>query len=291
MLLHVIFAFNKRAKIYKEEEKNYSYKYYDGYNNQEKYERLKNEAYNCKRELLEFLEPSAIHKIIKIREKNIRYYDWEPEYFQFTDEEILKRGEFFDFDLKRVVEFIAVKEIEKEEKLFLYYSFNGFKFHVPTSKLKDTLEVIQVYNIASEVVDEKKFVIYSILQKSLYRVKGKKININDIMNKEEFNMVFVGGYYEKKNIGNEELKVFDDIKIYNLEEALNLPFVEGIEEFYNDRFEEPEDRTNEFYELSDEMLEKLIIEYVKYDEIATLYAFDTELEAKEFIENYRASIE
>lgn len=104
-------------------------------------------------------------------------------------------------------------------------------------------------------------------------------------------MVFVGGYYEKKNIGNEELKVFDDIKIYNLEEALNLPFVEGIEEFYNDRFEEPEDRTNEFYELSDEMLEKLIIEYVKYDEIATLYAFDTELEAKEFIENYRASIE
>lgn len=104
-------------------------------------------------------------------------------------------------------------------------------------------------------------------------------------------MVFVGGYYQKKNIGNEELKVFDDIKIYNLEEALNLPFVEGIEEFYNDRFEEPEDRTNEFYELSDEMLEKLIIEYVKYDEIATLYAFDTELEAKEFIENYRASIE
>ena len=104
-------------------------------------------------------------------------------------------------------------------------------------------------------------------------------------------MVFVGGYYEKKNIGNEELKVFNDIKIYNLEEALNLPFVEGIEEFYNDRFEEPEDRTNEFYELSDEMLEKLIIEYVKYDEIATLYAFDTELEAKEFIENYRASIE
>ena len=104
-------------------------------------------------------------------------------------------------------------------------------------------------------------------------------------------MVFVGGYYQKKNIGNEELKIFDKIKIYNLEEALNLPFVEGIEEFYNDRFEEPEDRTNEFYELSDEMLEKLIIEYVKYDEIATLYAFDTELEAKEFIENYRASIE
>lgn len=104
-------------------------------------------------------------------------------------------------------------------------------------------------------------------------------------------MVFVGGYYQKKNIGNEELKIFDDIKIYNLEEALNLPFVEGIEEFYNDKFEEPEDRTNEFYELSDEMLEKLIIEYVKYDEIATLYAFDTELEAKEFIENYRASIE
>ena len=104
-------------------------------------------------------------------------------------------------------------------------------------------------------------------------------------------MVFVGGYYQKKNIGNEELKVFDKIKIYNLEEALNLPFVEGIEEFYNDRFEEPEDRTNEFYELLDEQLAKLIVEYVHDDELAALYLFDTELEAKEFIENYRASIE
>ena len=78
----------------------------------------------------------------KNKKKNIRYYDWEPEYFRFSDEEILKRGEFFDFDLKRVVEFILVKEIEKKEKLFLYYSFNGFTFHVPTSELKDTLEVI-----------------------------------------------------------------------------------------------------------------------------------------------------
>ena len=104
-------------------------------------------------------------------------------------------------------------------------------------------------------------------------------------------MVFVGGYYQKKNIGNEELKIFDKIKIYNLEEALNLPFVEGIEEFYNDRFEEPEDRTNEFYELSDEQLAKLIVEYVHDDELATLYAFDSIDKAKEFIENYRASIE
>ncbi|MCI5702389.1 MAG: hypothetical protein MR265_00120, partial [Erysipelotrichaceae bacterium] len=75
-------------------------------------------------------------------------------------------------------------------------------------------------------------------------------------------MVFVGGYYQEKNIGNEKIKVFNDIKVYSMEEALNLPFVEGIEEFYNDRFEEPEDRTNEFYELSDEQLAKLIVEYV-----------------------------
>lgn len=102
---------------------------------------------------------------------------------------------------------------------------------------------------------------------------------------------FVGGYYEKKIINEEELKVFDDIKIYNLEEALNLPFVEGVEDFYNNKFEEPEDRTNEFYELSDEELTKLIIDYVKDDELATLYAFDSLDKAKEFIDNYKASIE
>lgn len=102
---------------------------------------------------------------------------------------------------------------------------------------------------------------------------------------------FVGGYYEKKIINEEELKVFDDIKIYNLEEALNLPFVEGVEDFYNNKFEEPEDRTNEFYELSDKELTKLIIDYVKDDESATLYAFDSLDKAKEFIDNYKASIE
>lgn len=104
-------------------------------------------------------------------------------------------------------------------------------------------------------------------------------------------MFFVGGYCTKKKIGDEVLKVFDDIKMYNLEEALNLSFMAGLEEYYNDSFEELEDISNKFYELSDEQLAKLIIEYVQYDELAALYLFDTELEAKEFIENYRASIE
>ena len=173
MLLHVIFAFNKRAKIYKDKE--LSYNKHDSYDNQEKYKVLKQECYTCKKELLGFLEPSAIHKIIKIRKKNIRYYDWEPEYFRFSDEEILKRGEFFDFDLKRVVEFILVKEIEKKEKLFLYYSFNGFKFHVPTSELKDTLEVIQVDNIASEVVDKKNLLSIQFCKNVYAGLKDRKL--------------------------------------------------------------------------------------------------------------------
>ena len=103
---------------------------------------------------------------------------------------------------------------------------------------------------------------------------------------------FVGGYYKKKIINGETLKVFDDIKIYDLEEALNLPFVEsGLEDFYNDKFEELEDRTNEFYELSDEELTKLIIDYVKYDELATLYVFDSLDKAKKFISDYKCIIE
>lgn len=102
---------------------------------------------------------------------------------------------------------------------------------------------------------------------------------------------FVGGYYEKKIINEEEVKVFDNIKIYDLEDVLNLPFVEGgIEDFYNNKFEEPEDRTNEYYELSDDELTKLIIDYVKDDEMATLYAFDTMEEAEKFIGEYKKSI-
>lgn len=85
----------------------------------------------------------------------MKYYDWESEYFTFSDEKILRRGEFFDNELKRIVEFIVVKEVEKKEELFLYYNYGNFKFHIPTKKIIEGLEIIQVDNIASEVVDEK----------------------------------------------------------------------------------------------------------------------------------------
>ena len=110
--------------------------------------------------------------------------------------------------------------------------------------------------------------------------------------------VFVGGYYK-----DEDTKVFDDIKIYDLEEALNLPFVgyDGLEDFYDECYKNPPSNDYykkqpfiegayeglEFYELSDEMLAKLIIRYVENDELATLYAFNSTEEAEKFIEEYK----
>lgn len=95
---------------------------------------LKLRCYNCKKDLLKFLQPCAIHKIVQTKEKNMKYYDQESEYFTFSDEKILRRGEFFDNELKRIVEFIVVKEVEKKEELFLYYNYGNFKFHIPTKK-------------------------------------------------------------------------------------------------------------------------------------------------------------
>lgn len=77
--------------------------------------------------------------------------------------------------MKRVVQFIVVKEVEKKEKLFLYYSFNGFKFHIPTLELKDNLEVIQIDNIISESVDEKNLLSIQFCKKVYTGLKERKL--------------------------------------------------------------------------------------------------------------------
>lgn len=103
---------------------------------------------------------------------------------------------------------------------------------------------------------------------------------------------FVGGYYKDEEV----LKVlektgtytsFENVGLYTLEEALKLPFVDGVAEYYKDKYGTEKD----FYmDLTGLERAEVIEEYVKGDELATLKLFTDEIEAKEYLEDEQDSI-
>lgn len=93
---------------------------------------------------------------------------------------------------------------------------------------------------------------------------------------------FVGGYYDDRIFKGEHFQgrtPFDKkIDCYTLEEVLNLPFVEGVKEW----FEENDDYERDFDEIPEKEKINAILEYVEGDEIAGVLYFETEALAEEF---------
>lgn len=86
MLQDCLFSVNKRAKNYRDKEREYRNRYrsnyyyrHDIYNNEERYRTKKNEYYAQKDLLLTILSPVCIHKELIGYERK-RIYDYEKEY-------------------------------------------------------------------------------------------------------------------------------------------------------------------------------------------------------------------
>jgi len=94
--------------------------------------------------------------------------------------------------------------------------------------------------------------------------------------------LFVGGYYDTSIYTGESFEgktPFDDkIDVYSLEELLESNYVESIDEWYQDEYEE------DFFELSDKEKIKAVLEYIETDEISGLLYFKTEAAAIKFKE-------
>lgn len=117
------------------------------------------------------------------------------------------------------------------------------------------------------------------------------------MNKKELKL-FVGGYYDERIFKGSHFEgktpFGKDIDTYTLEEALKLPFIESItewfkqegKEWYRKEFKkeyiEDEYFGVDFDTLTDEEKTKAILRYNKYDEIAGLAYFNTEEEAEKY---------
>ena len=99
---------------------------------------------------------------------------------------------------------------------------------------------------------------------------------------KENKKLFVGGYYDDRIFRGD---YFDgktpfnkNIDCYTLEEALKLPFVENVKEW----FEETDIEERAFDEIPDEEKINTILNYIEGDEIAGLVYFETEEEAEKF---------
>ena len=85
MLLDCLYSVNKRAKNYRDKERDYRQYYrrnryaYDKYGNIDRCQEMKEEYYSKKEKLLSILTPTCIHKEF-IGFKRVRIYDYEPEY-------------------------------------------------------------------------------------------------------------------------------------------------------------------------------------------------------------------
>ena len=111
---------------------------------------------------------------------------------------------------------------------------------------------------------------------------------------EKKEIYLVGGYFKDKEIidaieinHNIVYTNFAEVNSYTVEEALKLPFVEGIEEYYKDKYGTDKDFYMDLTELGQA---KIIEEYVESDEIATLKLFTDEIEAKEYLEEEQDSV-
>lgn len=98
--------------------------------------------------------------------------------------------------------------------------------------------------------------------------------------------LFVGGYYDDRYFDVEEKTPFNkEINTYTLEEALKLPFVEPVKEWYEETYEKEWDSTTEEEKI------KAIENYTEGDEIAGLVYFKTEEAAENYKQNVLKEIE
>lgn len=163
VLGEVIFSFNKRAKNYRDQERKYRHEnfmkhlrnryYYDKYDNDIKNREKKEEMYKKKEILLDYLKPSCIHIETKEQTRKNRYYDYEDKYHDIIENKnkykIVKQGEYVDFDLKAMVNFVDVLETKEIKLYYLFYEVAGFKFHRPIEA-----EQVEKYNLELKNIDE-----------------------------------------------------------------------------------------------------------------------------------------
>lgn len=151
MLEAALYSVNKRAKNYRDVERETKHLYgrYSKYTNSS--ELKKNEFYSKKEKLLSILEPICIHKEFAGYERT-RVYSYEQHYddkyfYAWAHNWIVWENYYFDHDAGMYVEFFDMENrSQKRYRYYLYYNVGHHTFHTPVDNFKK-------YNLPVKKID------------------------------------------------------------------------------------------------------------------------------------------
>ena len=164
MISDVLFSYSKRAKNYRDKNRELRRYYrqnryaYDKYDTIEKNEFRMNVLYERKSDILHKYEDKFLKCIHKQDKKATRrVYDYDDDYDDVCDsEDVVWANSYLDRDECRIVYFVDVLKEPKEYFYFLYYEFPDRSFHTPIDKtivqkyIKDkNLEVIELDDLVT----------------------------------------------------------------------------------------------------------------------------------------------
>lgn len=147
ILGEVLYSINKRAKNWRDKKKEYKSLRYDRYNNYEKALEQEQNYYRMKENILNKLEPIAIHKEIIVNEYVRKIYDYENEYYSINDSEVIDENGYIDRETGDYISFKKVREKSEKELYYLFYEVSEYSFHQPINKSdtdKYNLEIIEL---------------------------------------------------------------------------------------------------------------------------------------------------
>ena len=146
MLLDCLYSSNKRAKNWRDKEREYRNSKYDIYDNEEKARTQKEMYYSQKETMLSILEPVCIHKEI-IRYRKRRIYDYEDDYNEYINK-FVYRNSYYDYEEYREVCFGDIELIDEPIcKYYLFYDLQEHTFHQPISEDEIKNYSLEIVNI------------------------------------------------------------------------------------------------------------------------------------------------
>lgn len=150
ILGEVLYSTNKRAKNWRDKKKEYKSLRYDRYDNYEKALEQEQNYYRMKENILKKLEPIAIHKEIIVSEYVRKVYDYDIDYCDINDSDVISESEYFDREIGDYIQFKKVREKSEKELYYLFYEVSEYSFHQPINKSdidKYNLEIIELDNL------------------------------------------------------------------------------------------------------------------------------------------------
>lgn len=182
MLVDCLYSSNKRAKNWRDKERQYRSYRHDEYDNEEKARCKKEDYYHQKDIMLSVLKPVCIHREMIQDKYRQRFYDYEEEYWEYKAQ-FVHTGGYWDNELKEYVQFGDVYlDCDPIYHYYLFYDVGGnHTFHTPINE-----EDVCLYDLEVKDIDQLYTTGYNVADLLSNQFVTKVINL---IESEDFKLV------------------------------------------------------------------------------------------------------